>query len=179
MQHPEIVIARTDNGAFDDLKRQWEAQCENYGYLSGEYAPPYMKHAEEVVAKRSGSDYGIACLRSRPEGGYIALFHANRARLPRTTGVTLRVLWVLPSPKFDEEDIRPSEMAELAAGVVFGAMELASGAMRSDHVKIHLSNVADRNFVLAMAHSLPFTTSNISVETRGNWLHISGFLDKE
>lgn len=178
MQLPEIVLAGHDNQVFEELQNQWIAQLESYALPSGDYATPYMQHAEAIVKQRSDPNYGIACVRSRTEGGYIALFHANRARLPGTIGETLRVLWVLPSPKYDLEEPRPAELAELSAGIIWGSMELAMGAMRSDEVKIHLQNVGDRKFVTAMAFSLRFTRPDIMVETRGNWLHISGLTCK-
>ncbi|WP_133636730.1 hypothetical protein [Zavarzinia compransoris] len=96
----------------------------------------------------------------------------NAAKLPKSFGVTLRVLWILTSPEYDFGDISPSKFAGLATKIVFGAKNLAANEFKADHLKIHLGGLGDREFFNGVASTLENLSQAGSAKIAGNWLQI-------
>jgi hypothetical protein len=57
--------------------------------------------------------------------------------------------------------------------VVFGAINLCKEEGLARHVKIHMGNLADREFFAGVAAALQGSGELKDVEIRGNWLHLS------
>ncbi len=172
-----LVRADEQSGLFQELERQWREQCEHIEECFEEFAAPSMEHAREItMGRRSNEHYGIYILQDN-EGTIEAFAHLNVASLPRTTGRTLRLLWVLLAPKYDYQDFSPDVFASLAAELFYQSIQLAIGSedahMRAEHVKIHLTGVGDRPFMMQLADELRESKSLDDVGIRGNWLHMS------
>ena len=157
---------------FESIQSNWNEQCKKYDEVIEVYAAPSMAHAEKIVNDgANGQDYSIFA--ANIEGEHACILHVNRARLPGTSGVTQKVMWVLLSPHYDYEDVGPDEIARVATAVIYGAIELCKEEGRSDHVKIHIGNIADREFFSGVAFALKEARELREVEIRGKWLHMS------
>jgi len=130
----------------------------------------------EIATGKYGTDrYGIYLLQNA--GGYYhGLAHLNVARLPRTTGRTLRLLWVLLGPRYDYGEVEPEVLAAISKAFILEPLRLASEAgnpLEAEHVKVHLNNLADRSYFVRIAGVLQGDLALQDVAVRGNWLHIS------
>jgi hypothetical protein len=172
----KLIRADRTNSVFRELEKSWLEQCESYGDSYEEYSTPYIEHArnianEEIPDRR----YGIYALKNNEE--FELLAHFNAARLPKTEGRTLRVVWVLLAPKYDYDDIGADVLASLASGLFTATLELAQGLaepnMQADHVKVHLTGMADRRFFAGFAYALQGSQNLKDVAIRGNWLHMT------
>lgn len=164
-------LATEANGLFPKLDTEWKAQAEGYG--DEDYAAPQLDHARRIAKETPpDKDYGVFALIGE-DGALHGLAHFNRARLPKTDGVTLRVLWMLLAPRYDYEDIKEEESASLIAGVIFAALDLcARGELSANHLKMHLPNRADRRLAAGLVTHLDHAKTPTTVAVKGNWLHI-------
>jgi hypothetical protein len=166
-----MPLLLVDEAAFSLIKSQWEAQCNQYDEDIASYAEVSMEHAQNIVSNPVSKDYSI--FSAVVDGSHECILHVNRARLPRTDGVTQKVMWVLLAPKYDFDDISPNDVAKIATEVVNGAIELCKDEGRSAHIKIHMGNFADRGFFGGIAYNLRSSGTLAEVEIRGNWLHMT------
>jgi hypothetical protein len=166
-----MQLIRADSEIFQRLEAQWATEAANAGESFAEYATPYIDHAREK-AQAKVDRYGIYLLQSKE--GYEGLAHLNVAALPGTIGRTLRVLWVLLSPRYDYENVAPEALASVLSAFIWEPIRLAAadGPMQAEHVKVHLANLADRRFFEGVVSALAGGTSWKDVALRGNWLHI-------
>lgn len=172
----QLVRVDASNGIFDKIKQQWAGQCDEYGEQFDEYAAPSIAHAQEIADGKLCTDkYGIYTLVD--DAQFELIGHFNLARLPRTAGVTLRVVWVLMAPKYDYADVTPDVLAHVSSGLLAETIMLSKGqtepSMKAEHIKIHLTNIADRRFFAGAAYTLKGSRSLADVEIRGNWLHMT------
>ncbi|WBT39071.1 hypothetical protein [Hyphomicrobium sp. DMF-1] len=159
------------DGTFQELERQWTEQCEAYDEDLAAYAAPHLELAKKISEENpQDSKYGIFALKSG--GEYSCLMHVNVARLPKTEGKTLRILWILLAPKYDFEDIERELLARLSAEIVLGALGLAAGALGSDQIKVHLGNIGDRQYFTGFCAALVGADVVAEAAIRGNWLHV-------
>lgn len=158
------------DGSFQRLVSSWQEQLSSLGVADDLAALPYIDHAGRI-ARENGLDQSYGVFGLRDENKFHALVHANVAMLPRTTGRTLRLLWILLAPIYDYEDAGQDDIAAITASIIHGAIGLANGEMSAKHVKLHLQNVGDRRFAIALAFELKQRHSGMSVAVRGNWLH--------
>lgn len=162
--------ATPENELFSKLESAWEEELRRLEEPE-EYAEPYLQHARRIIADQP-SNYGIYVLHDG-QGQYVGMLHANTARLPKTSGVTLRVYWILLGPQYDFLEVSAEEFARIAASILFGAVRLAQGnEMTAHHVKVHLNNLGDKQFARGVAFTMREHGSASQVEVRGNWLHI-------
>jgi hypothetical protein len=165
------MLTRLTKDLFAQLEAQWKAECERLGESYDEYAAPSIDHARNISAEDpADKKYGIFALKEDEE--YVGILHANWARLPRTDGKTVRVLWVLLSPKFDFEDVKAHDVAKVTAQLILGALGLAKAEMASRNIKLHIGNMLDRQYVTGIAAGLTGQGVFASAEVRGNWLEI-------
>lgn len=134
-----MLRAQEENGLFRQLEAEWGRQCDAFGEDIDEYATPSMAHAREIVAGKHDTDkYGIYVLVN--DTHHECLAHCNVARLPGTTGKTMRMVWVLLAPKYDFDETEPKVLASIAAALVTETIRLSAGneepQMRADHIKI-------------------------------------------
>ena len=160
---------------FKKIVADWSDQCSQFDEDFSDFAVHSISHAKEIVdGKHEGKKYGIFTLNSG--GEYHLLAHLNVAPLPKTTGTTLRILWILLAPKYDFDDTPADRLASMVADLFASAIELSSesnGFMEADHVKVHLSGIADRRFFAGMAYGFERDGKMMDVAIRGNWLHMS------
>jgi len=162
----------SENGKFEELKDEWKKQCDEYGESFDDYATPAIQHAEKIASENPpDATYGIYAGVVGDE--YQCLMHINQAALPKTTGKTLRILWVLLTPKYDFVDVKHQDLARLSAEIIVDAVNLASSDLKSDHIKIHLGNFADHRFFGAIASGLQAIKFFNEQAIRGNWMHIT------
>jgi len=170
-----LLRATAENGLYATVEDEWSRQCVDFGEDFQEYATPSMTHAREIIYDRPCLTYGIYVLRRADHHDCLA--HCNVARLPATTGVTLRTVWALLAPRFDFQDPNQDELADIAADLVTETLRLAEGGnepgMAADHVKIHFNGTADRRYFAGAAHVLQRAGTLRDVAIRGNWLHMS------
>lgn len=168
--HYKLERATVENGLFAALEAAWKEELESL-HEPQAYAEPHLEHARRIISERI-PNYGIYVLHDG-DGLYVGMLHANTARLPKTTGVTLRVNWILLSPRYDFQEVSEDEFARLSASVLFGAVRLAQGEeMKAHHVKVHLTNMGDKQFARGVAYAMHEHGSPSEVGVRGNWLHI-------
>lgn len=165
-----LVRATPDNGHFDKLKQQWIEEILRYEGDGAEYPSPMLSHAERIVPEMKPR-YGIYVL-SDSKGYYHGMAHLNVAALPKTTGETLRVVWVQLSPQYDYEELHSEDFARVTGSVLYGVLDLARGDMKADHVKVHLTNMGDKQFAHGVAFALQGSSRDEVIAIRGNWLHI-------
>lgn len=161
------------DGSMKLLMDQWLKEVRRFeGDAAARYAEPYLSHAEAIANEAPAPrKYGVYSL-SDADRSQHALFHANTAALPGTTGLTLRVNWVLMAPSYDYEDKTVTEVGRVVSGVLFNALEMCkNGLLQANHMKLHLSGVGDRRFAIALAEAMGIVQSAPAVEVRGNWLH--------
>lgn len=173
----QLLRADQCTGKFRELEEQWQRQCADMGESYEEFAELRMEHARRIANGQVSSDrYAIYVLENE-DGSIESLSHINVAALPRTSGNTLRIVWVLLAPKYDYQDITPDTFAYLAAELFAQALRLATGTvdsrMSADHVKVHLTGVGDRNCFSSVTTDLSNSEFVHDVSIRGNWLHMS------
>lgn len=166
------VRATHKNTVFHDIEEQWRGQLAAYGEVLEEYAVPHMEHAKKIAKEKPlHRSSGIFALND-DDGVYQAIFHANSAALPKTTGRTLRLNWMLLSPRFEFEDMAEADLARLMSGLIVSAIGISEEVFKSNHVKVRLRNTQERIFAHGVATNFRSSDSNISVAVRGFWLHI-------
>lgn len=166
-----MALILVDRNVFSALKSQWSSQCEAFGEEIDSFATISMDHALRIVEEGSGNqDYSIYS--TLMDGNHECILHVNKARLPKSDGVTQRIMWVLLAPKYDYGTVNANDIAKVASEVVLGAIALCKND-RSQHVKIHIGNLGDREFFAGVANALRSFGTLKEVEFRGNWLHIS------
>lgn len=159
--------------SFDALQVEWQHQAAKFEPNGSIYGAPQMVHANSIASENPPpKNYGIFALHDG--AAHHAIFHANAAMLPGTTGWTLRVLWVLLAPIYDYEDRTQDDIHRVTSSIIHQSIDLCSnGLMPVNHLKIHLQNVGDRRFAIALAEALK-EKHNIDTGVRGNWLHFDG-----
>ena len=137
------------------------------GDAGARYSAPYMDHADRIASEMpEPKRYGVFALVDGSASH--AIFHANVAGLPGTRGDTLRILWVLLAPIYDYEDRSQDEIARLTSSVLNQSLTMCqNGVMRANHLKIHLQNVGDRRFAIALAVTLKGVQTRPVVAVRG------------
>lgn len=154
------------------IRSEWDSQCKIFDASMAEYAPSFMEHANRIVFDETrNQDYSI--FSASLDGECACILHVNRARLPGATGLTQKVMWILLAPKYDFLDVTPEIVSAVATEVINGAIELCRSEGRSEHIKIHLGNMADRQFFTGFAFVLQNQKSLKDVAIHGNWLHMS------
>lgn len=162
----------TADGTFDQLIEQWEAECSEFDEQLAGYATPHIDHARRICSEDPPDNrYGIYALEA--DGRFTCLMHANIARLPGTTGLTLRLLWVLLAPRFDFGEFDAQSFAQLAAGLLHGAIDNAR-QVGATAIKLQLTGVGDHTYFRGVAAGVGAETGMV-LKVQGNWLHISGY----
>lgn len=161
------MLTRLNSNTFSNLMNSWAKQSASVGEDFGDYATPSIRLAKDVCDEDPpDKNYGIFALSD--ERGIV---HVNSARLPKTRGKTLRVLWLLLAPSFDYEDITPQLIANIAAELIMGSYLLAKDPFKVQQVKIHLGSAVDRRYFTAIAVALASQKIFQNPEIRGQWLH--------
>lgn len=163
------------DGSFQELESQWSDQCKEYDEELETYAAPHLELARKICAENpQDPKYGIYALEGEEGGdGYIGLMHVNVARLPQTTGKTLRLVWILLAPKYDYEDIEASALASISTQIVLGVLDLCKGDAAPDQIKIHLGSIGDRQYFNGFCAAITGTKLVKEAVIKGNWLHIT------
>ena len=169
-----MPLVLLDGKNFEHLVSQWEAQCIHYDEILDDFSTVSMSHAKGIIHNAGDpayKDYSIFA--AKIDEAFECILHVNRAKLPQTDGVTQKVMWVLLAPKYDFGAYNPDDVARIAVEVVFGALELCEKEGVSRNIKIHMGNLADREFFAGAAHMVRSSRSLRNVEIKGNWLHMS------
>ena len=110
-----MPLKLVDTNIFAELRKQWSAQCEEAGEEIENFAVVSMDHATKIISEGSGNqDYNIYS--ASREGHYECILHVNKARLPKSEGITQRVMWVLFEPHRDCR--RPIYLSYAAMGIL-------------------------------------------------------------
>lgn len=169
----ECLRAECNNSVFNDLYAEWSASLTELGVDEEEFSTAYIDHARRIAKEDPPSKtYGIFVCRDGETGEALALFHANTARLPKTKGTTLRILWILAAPKYDFEDQSEETIGHFTAGVMTSVRMIQYSHMPADHVKMHLNSAIDRRYLRGFAASYESNDSGLKVAVRGNWLYM-------
>jgi|GEM_PF-4990520 len=170
----KLSEATLDNKLLEKLEEQWKGQLLAYGEV--EYAETYLEHARDVIRRQAERAHAGVYVLTRGEDDalfYEGLAHFNVAELPKTTGKTLRAVWILLAPRFDFSDIEEEELAAISAGFIYGGIDVAHRPeTEADHYKLFLKNIGDRKMAHGMAYSLRARNPSVDVAFKGNWLHI-------
>ncbi len=161
------------NADFDRIYQQWSNQCLEFDEVIENYAKNSLEHARTIVNNGAEGQPGYSIYSAGFDNETHCLLHVNRAELPGTVGITQKVLWVLLAPKYDYVTVTPDKIARVAFEVIFGALNLCKEEGLANHIKIHMGNLADREFFAGVAYSLRGMGDLSNVEIRGNWLHMT------
>src|SRR5688572_5758884 len=164
-----LKLCSETNGLLQTVEEAWQEQCATLGEDYEDFAASSLEHAQNIIAGKGGTgkDYSIyACER---DGNFDCLMHINCARLPGENGMTHKVMWVLLAPNYDYVDVSPEEIAAIATEIIYGAVELCRADKRSQNVKIHIGNIADRELFRGIAVGLRAAQDLKDVAIRGNW----------
>ena len=161
-----------NDGSLAALEAQWKTECEASGEDYEEYASTYLPHARQICGENGADDrYRIYALKDGES--YVAIMHVNRAQLPKSDGWTLRLNWVLLSPRFDYTDVSAAELAKIVANTIRGAVILSDGEMPAKHIKIRFGNATDRDLFTGISAGLQMGSEFASSEIKGAWMEIT------
>jgi hypothetical protein len=169
---PLVRLTKAD-GTWGQVYSDWGQQCVEFGESIDDYATPTIDHALKIAGEsQNDPKYGIYAFEEN--GQNHAILHLNQARLPSTSGTTLRAVWILLSPRYDFAEIDPLDLANIAAGIITGVVELArSPDVVCQHMKVHIGNAFDRRVFTTATHILARAGVGV-LQVRGNWLHGDG-----
>lgn len=171
----EFLPATCSNTHFSALEAEWRDQLRRIADAGDDYESPYIEHARKISSEKpTDSRYGIYVLKDTGAAngsGYKGMVHINHA-WPGTSHATLRMLWMILAPEYDFRDLNPLEIGELAAGFLYGGIDLCHTTKRSASLKMHLGNLVAREYVSALVISLRRDEPGMQVAIRGNWLHV-------
>lgn len=155
------------------IEAEWRDACKAMDENFDTFAVPDREHARKIV--KDGAEIGpeYAIYTCKRKDAHDCLMHINQAELPGLDGKTQKIMWVLLAPQYDYITVSPDELADIASEIISGAIELCYEEPRSHHVKIHIGNIADREFFTGIAVGLRHAKGLKDVGIRGNWLHIS------
>lgn len=166
------MLIRLDKSLFSELEKEWKEQCIKFSEDFADYAAPSIDLARSISSEQPTEKYGIYCLRDKCSGEHLCILHGNVARLPKSTGKTFRAVWVLLAPRFDFEDVAAEEFSKLAANLLLAIVDVATRS-GSEHIKLHLGTMVDRQYFGAVAMTLLATKAVQDASIRGNWLHVT------
>jgi hypothetical protein len=167
-----VQLSRFDGAKFKLLQRSWAGQCEAYSENFDDFAPQQLNHAERICTETSQeNNYGIFCLEENSR--FEAIMHVNVANIPGFKGAVLRILWILMAPEYDFGDASEQKITRIASSLINEALRLSDSELKSDHIKIHLGNISDRQYFhnfSELLKGMPYFTDSRVV---GNWFHLS------
>ena len=154
-----LTKATAQNGLLDRLATSWELEVSGYG--------------ETMDTKPTFGIYVLHDPNTEGDETFYGLGHFNTALLPKTKGITLRMVWFTLAPRFDLADPDPMKIALMITSLINGMYDLCGeGDMYANHMKLHLPNSDDRRFAQYLATGFTNKLPKISVAVGGAWLHI-------
>lgn len=185
MANFETHILSVSDGSWDRFRSDWQTQCVDVGDTFEDYAPDSLKVVAEIVAGTllgldgSGGDTRVGALWDKDTGRYYACCMLNLARLPETTGKTLRIRHLLVSPLLDYGKAPVALYPDVLIGFLVGVVNLSATVMKADHIRFHLRSPADQAFFKAFGTDLEGSGVFASVQTFGTWLYITKTVGEE
>lgn len=171
-----MSLNRVNSEKFTEIDYIWKNEFKNFDDDYDDYCAPLLEHARKIASEfPPDRNYGIFCLEilTNFKKTIPVIMHINTARLPGTSGITLRVLWGLLSPKYDEGDFSENDLSEALSGMIMGILDLSHGSMKADHIKIHMISTYDRGIFSGIGMILKALGHIKNAEFRGNWFHMS------
>ncbi|MEQ8822771.1 MAG: hypothetical protein RIC14_00175 [Filomicrobium sp.] len=165
------MLKKLDAKTFAELEKDWSAQCDKYSEDFADYATPSVDFAREKAGNPPADSYWICSLVGQAED-HMCLMHANAARLPKTEGKTLRIVWILLAPRYDFEDVSTHDFSQITTSLIMDVMEFAKDH-DLEHIKIHLGNVVDKRYFSSVAAALAATKHLKEASIKGAWLHLT------
>ena len=167
-----MSLVRLTKASFAQLEKSWALECERYNEVYVDYCSEQLNHARKICGETPPDErYGIFALNL--DDGFEAIVHVNRANIPGPPGHTLRLVWVLFSPRFDFEDVSADIVAKMYSEIIFASIEMSKGNLNCKHLKIHLGNFSDRNYFAGVVSGLRMASQFSSVGLAGNWFQLS------
>ncbi len=161
-----------DNGGWQALWVNWDAQCQDYLEDFSEFAPSSLSVLKALAEEPERPTAGVYGLTRGEE--VLAACQLNVAFLPGYDGKVLRLRHLILSPRFDfAPDVNVEEYVEVLAKMFAGTVRLAQGDMAAKHVKLHFRSPADREFFKEFREHLSMIGAFSSVQMKGAWLYIS------
>lgn len=160
----------TDDGSWQRLIDDWTKQCEDFGEEFEDYAVSTMPVLHELAEFPTATS-GVYALYNGDN--HVAACQLNTARLPKTTGVTLRTRHITVCPRYDFENVKDSELGDLMGQLFVGIYKLSNGALPSDHIKVHLRSPLEMTFFVAFTGYLKADGVVKSVDSRGAWIYLT------
>ncbi|MDV7339454.1 hypothetical protein RYZ26_07615 [Terasakiella sp. A23] len=159
-----------NEGLLREVREQWIAEVEKIRGDTEDFRAIYLEHAEILIKNPEGNSQIFGLFDENKVCK--AIFHAHAKPIKGHPGVTMRVPWIQQSPNFDLGQWNHTELADFSAGLMVSAIELSLNELKADRIKMHLSNVVDREFVSAWAFVYNGKQKDFTVEIVGGWLHI-------
>jgi hypothetical protein len=125
----------------------------------------------EDCCKNISNSEAIFCIN---EGNSpVGAFRITYTFIPGYSDKILRIRHILMSPSYEYGEKTVEDYGRVLSGIVLEAVKLTDGDYRSQHIKLHMRSIADRQFFQFFADSaaLPSATG-ISIQVKGSWLHI-------
>ena len=169
----ELVLASPANGLMQRLIAEWDGQ------LRARRAPKEILDAvrryEGVLVPDGAYGVYVLCCRDGEGHGqapYEALVHVNHAH-PGSTKPVLRLTWSRLAPRYEWVRDPVEQHSRIFSSLVYGAIGLALGPLKSLEIKMYLFNRADQAFGRRFAAGLTAAALPFTLRVRGNWLHFT------
>ena len=173
-----ICSLEEGDGTWAAFEANWQAQCAEAGEDYSDYAPNSVDVLRGIVDGRvppvgPPDRVGVTGLRCEEDGHFYAACMLNLVRLPRFTGMTLRVRHVIVSPLLDFGIADTNLYADVLINLVGGVIHVSESVFEANNLHFHLRSPADIDFFRAFGKALDGADVFRSVQTHGAWLHIA------
>ena len=169
----EFVRVSSEDGSWEKLLEQWEAECEEAGESFELFEPGAFSVLRPLAEEEQRDNAGVYALYDKENDRYDALCQLNTAMLPKTTGVTLRVRMSMLSPRYDFGETTITEYKSVLLSIIFNVWMITMNEMKEDHARFHVRSPADVEFFREFAGAIQGSRFARTVETRGSWLYMS------
>ena len=161
-----------DQGTWEKLMRQWEAECDSFGENLDDYATASLPVVAQVARGTQVKNLGAYAFTM--DGSFKAVCQANATYLPGYTGKVLRIRHIVLAPEFDfSPDISVDDYITVLVGVFSGAISLTNKEMEADHLKFHLRSPAEREFGTHFTKAIHDQGIVKDASVKGSWIYLS------
>ena len=161
----------TSNGRWQNLLKDWAAQCQAYDEPFEDYASSTIPTLEDLANEPDHVRAGVYGLHDGQ--AYRTVCQANVASLPHTHGLTLRIRHILVCPAYDFEDVSEEELGTIMGQLLFSFHMLSCSEMTADHIRIHLRSPMEMTYFRALAGYMAASEVVKKVEARGAWIYLT------
>ena len=167
----ELVRVSRENGLWQKLLKEWNAQCEAFDENLDDYAVSSMAVIRPLAEATQTPNAGVYALTENDS--FTGLCQLNVAFIPGYQDKVLRVRHIVHSPRFDFDDsVSIEDYTKFLSGLLVGVFHISNNEMRAPNIKFHFKSPAERLFFDKMKSAVKDSGIADTVEMRGAWLYI-------